>query len=268
MNSQKTSYLTISFYKFLNIPNTEEIQKKLKDAMSELGIVGTILLATEGINTTLCGKEKSLRSFVAFIGTCIDLSGVAFKESYSELPTFRRALVKIKKEIVTMRVNDINPKEKTGKYLSPKAWHEWLSRSEKDFILIDTRNGFEYELGAFEGAINPKLDHFTQFPEYVKSIKAQDPSATEKPVLMYCTGGIRCEKASAYMIHHEGFQEVYQLDGGILGYFQEMGKGHFNGSCFVFDRRVAVDEKLEPTPVEDPESVNAVRLIGPATSAK
>lgn len=230
-----------ALYKFVALPDYKSLQQPLLDECNANHVKGTLLLASEGINGTIAGTREGIDAVLAFLHAEPRLQGFEHKESYEATVPFHRLKVKLKKEIVTMGVEGIDPNLSVGTYLSPREWNELIS--DPDVVLVDTRNDYEYEVGSFEGAINPNTETFREFPEYVK--QNLDPQKHKK-VAMFCTGGIRCEKSTAYM-KQQGFDEVYHLKGGILKYLEEVPEqeSKWNGECFVFDNRVAVNHKLE-----------------------
>ncbi len=230
-----------AMYKFVTLENFEALREPLCAAMEDLGIKGTLLIAQEGINGTVAGSRDSIDNLLKWLHAEPRLSDIVTKESYtSELP-FYRTKVKLKKEIVTMGVEGIDPKQVVGTYVKPKDWNALIS--DPDVVLVDTRNDYEVEIGTFKGALDPKTTTFREFPQYVKD--NMDP-AKQKKVAMFCTGGIRCEKSTAYL-KEQGFEEVYHLEGGILKYLEEVPEKEtlWEGECFVFDSRVAVNQALE-----------------------
>lgn len=231
------SYLNIAGYQFTPFHDCVALRANLLAECQTLGLMGTILISPEGINLSLAGEVSAIRHFQARLHQEPGLENMWFHESYSDFVPFMRLKVKLKKEIITLRLPDTTPNEATrAKALAPEVLKQWLDEG-RDITLLDTRNDYEIEVGAFKGALNPKVDHFTQLPAAVSGLDKT------KPVVMYCTGGIRCEKASL-MMQQQGFEEVYQLDGGILGYFAKVGGAHYEGRCFVFDERVALDSEL------------------------
>lgn len=230
-----------ALYQFVRLPDYEALREPLLNKCSEEGIMGTLLLAAEGINGTIAGDRSSVDRLLAYLKEDERFSGIEHKESfYAEMP-FYRMKVKLKREIVTMGVEGIDPNHIVGTYVEPKDWNELIS--DPDVTVVDTRNYYEYAIGSFKGAKDPKTTTFREFPEYVE--KNLDPSKNKK-VAMFCTGGIRCEKSTAYL-KEQGFDEVYHLKGGILKYLEEVPKEKslWEGECFVFDNRVAVDHDLE-----------------------
>jgi UPF0176 protein len=202
---------------------------------------GTLLLAREGINGTIAGSREAIDEVLAFLRSDPRLADIEHKESFDDHMPFYRMKVKLKKEIVTMGVDGIDPNQRVGTYVKPGDWNALVN--DPDVLLVDTRNDYEYGIGSFKGAVDPQTQNFREFPQYVRS--HLDPRKHRK-IAMFCTGGIRCEKASAFMLN-EGFEEVYHLQGGILKYLEEVPTEDsiWEGECFVFDHRVAVDHKLE-----------------------
>ncbi|KZX77543.1 hypothetical protein A3715_01955 [Oleiphilus sp. HI0009] len=229
-----------AMYRFVDLPNYKELRQPLLDKMLENDVRGTLLLASEGINGTVSGTEASIETLLTWFKAIPEFADIDYKLSFDESQPFYRTKVKLKKEIVTMGVEGIDPKKVVGTYVKPKDWNALISNPE--VVLIDTRNDYEYEIGTFEGAVNPKTDTFREFPAYVD--EHLDP-AKHKKVAMFCTGGIRCEKSTAFL-KEKGFDEVYHLEGGILKYLEEVPKEDtmWEGDCFVFDNRVAVDHDL------------------------
>ncbi len=233
-------YIVAAMYKFVRLPDFELIQPKLLAFCREQNIKGTLLLAEEGINGTVVGSRKAIDALLDFLKSDQRLSTLEHKESLSEELPFHRMKVKLKKEIVTMGQPNIKPIEDPKVRVDPKDWNALIS--DPDVLLIDTRNEYEYQIGSFKNAVSPDTTNFREFPDYVK--QKLNPEKNKK-VAMFCTGGIRCEKASAYMIE-QGFEEVYQLNGGILKYLEEVSTDEslWEGECFVFDSRVSVDHEL------------------------
>ncbi len=236
------SYIVAAVYKFAELDDYEELRGPLLEVMRGQGVRGTILLASEGINGTIAGGREGVDCVLAHIESDPRLTGLSRKESCSEEQPFNRTKVRLKKEIVTMGVAGVDPKDVVGTYVKPRDWNALIS--DPDVTVIDTRNSYEFELGTFENAVDPGTESFREFPEYVD--KAMDPGK-HKRVAMFCTGGIRCEKSTAYLKAH-GFEEVYHLQGGILKYLEEVPESEslWRGECFVFDGRVSVTHDLEP----------------------
>jgi UPF0176 protein len=228
-------------YKFVRLENFQEIRQPLQKVMEDNGVKGTLLLANEGINGTVAGSREGIDALLTWLKSDERLADISYKESFDAEMPFYRTKVKLKKEIVTMGVEGIDPLQVVGTYVKPKDWNALIS--DPDVVLVDTRNDYEIEIGTFEGAVNPNTETFREFPEYVE--KNLDPKKHKK-VAMFCTGGIRCEKSTAYM-KEQGFDEVYHLEGGILKYLEEVPKEDtmWQGECFVFDNRVAVNHDLE-----------------------
>ena len=234
------SQVVATFYKFVRLPDFAEKRDSLLSYCEAQGIKGTILLAAEGINGTIAGSRQAIDSVLCFLRSDPRLVDLEHKESYADSGPFDRMKVRLKKEIVTLGLPEINPSDRVGTYVSPKEWNELIS--DPEVTVIDTRNDYEVSIGTFKGAQNPKTPSFRQFPDYVR--KHLDPTKHKK-VAMFCTGGIRCEKATSFMMA-QGFQEVYHLNGGILKYLEEVPEDEslWQGECFVFDQRVAVDQEL------------------------
>ncbi len=233
-----------AFYQFAAIADPAAVRQKLNHIGAELGISGTIILAGEGVNGTVAGREGDLADFLRALKELISIDRLTVKFSIAELPPFKRFKIKIKPEIVTLKAGQVDPTTITGTYVAPKDWNALISNPE--ILLLDTRNDFEVRMGQFQGAVNPGMAYFREFPDYVA--RELDPQRHQR-VAMYCTGGIRCEKASAFLLQR-GFKEVYQLDGGILNYLEQTGSTENNlwqGDCFVFDDRIAVTSELKPS---------------------
>lgn len=238
-------FLVTALYHFVNIPEFKEWRQPILNFCKQNNIKGTLLLAQEGINGTIAGLEENIKNFHEFIKTNSRFNGafanLDHKESWASENPFYRLKVKLKKEIVTLGVPGISPKKHVGQYVDPKDWNALIA--DPDTIVIDTRNDYEYEIGTFKNAINPKTETFREFPEYIRKHHANDK---KKRIAMFCTGGIRCEKSTSLLLD-EGFDEVYHLKGGILKYLEHVPKEEslWNGECFVFDQRVSVKHGLE-----------------------
>lgn len=234
--------IVATFYKFVALPDCAAKQADILTYCQQQGIKGTILLAQEGINGTISGSRTAIDAVLAFLKTDARLADLEPKESIANESPFERLKVKIKPEIVTLGKPEINPAKATGTYVNAQEWNQLITNP--DVIVIDTRNEYEVSIGTFHKAANPQLDSFHEFPNYVE--RHLDPAKHQK-VAMFCTGGIRCEKASAYLLQ-QGFQEVYHLKGGILKYLEEVPaeESLWQGECFVFDERIAVKHGLEP----------------------
>ena len=229
-----------ALYHFVTLDDYQAMRQPLYDFMMDNHIKGTILLAKEGINGTVAGIKPSIDRLHAWLRSDARLKDLRSKESFDDSMPFYRTRVKLKKEIVTMGVPDIDPNHIVGTYVKPEDWNALIS--DPDVTIIDTRNDYEYAIGSFKNAINPKTETFRQFPDYVK--QNLDPKKHKK-VAMFCTGGIRCEKSTAYL-KEQGFDEVYHLQGGILKYLETVAEEEtlWDGECFVFDNRVSVDHQL------------------------
>ncbi|MBW4642885.1 MAG: rhodanese-related sulfurtransferase [Goleter apudmare HA4340-LM2] len=230
-----------TFYKFVSLPDFAQLQEPLLCYCQEQGIKGTILLAREGINGTIAGSRQAIDSVLNFLRSDPRLADLEPKESSADTPPFERMKVRLKSEIVTLGLPEVDPSQQVGIYVSPDEWNDLIS--DPEVIVIDTRNDYEVNIGSFAGAQNPQTQSFREFPDYVH--QHLDPSQHKK-VAMFCTGGIRCEKASSFMLA-QGFAEVYHLKGGILKYLAEVPaeESLWKGECFVFDERVAVSHGLE-----------------------
>jgi UPF0176 protein len=230
-----------ALYKFVTLEDYQEIKAPLLNFMLEQDLRGTLLLAHEGINGTVAGSRDAINALLSFLDNDPRLAEVSYKESFVDDMPFLRTRVKLKKEIVTMGVEGIDPKRVVGTYVQPKDWNALIS--DPDVILVDTRNDYEVQVGTFKHALNPNTESFREFPQYVKD--NLDPTKNKK-VAMFCTGGIRCEKSTAYL-KEQGFEEVYHLEGGILKYLEDVPEQEslWEGECFVFDERVTVNHSLE-----------------------
>ena len=230
-----------ALYKFVALADYQSIREPLLQFMSDRDIRGSLLLAGEGINGTVAGSREAIDALLDYLRSDDRLSDLDYKESYDNSNPFYRTKVRLKKEIVTLGVEGIDPLKTVGTYVEPKDWNSLISDPET--LLIDTRNDYEIGIGTFRNAVNPETDTFREFPEYVE--KNLDPSKHRK-VAMFCTGGIRCEKSTAYL-KELGFEDVYHLKGGILKYLEEVPEEEsmWEGECFVFDNRVAVKHNLK-----------------------
>lgn len=235
------SILNVSFYRFVNLPSPEVLRDRLKERALQAGLKGSILLSHEGINGFLAGPEPVLRPYLHWLfSEHPEFHGIEPKESLSTRVPFSRMLVKVKKEIITMGRPDIRPSEMTGRRIYPKQLKDWYD-TKKEFVIVDTRNDYEVSQGTFKNAVHYDIETFKQFPE---KLEKEAADLRDKTVVMFCTGGIRCEKATA-LAENLGIKEVFQLEGGILKYFEEVGGAHYRGDCFVFDHRTNVDSGLE-----------------------
>ncbi len=248
-----SQYVVCALYKFVELEDFQTLQAPLTALMEQHEIRGTLLLAKEGINGTVAAKRSGIDALLAWLEAEPRLTGTVSKESYSDEQPFNRTKVKLKKEIVTMGVEGIDPRHVVGTYVKPSEWNQLIS--DPEVLLIDTRNDYEVELGTFKNAVNPHTDTFREFPKYVE--EHLDPNKHKK-VAMFCTGGIRCEKSTAYL-KEQGFDEVYHLEGGILKYLEDTPQEQslWEGDCYVFDGRVAVNHALEQS---EYDVCNACRL--------
>ena len=236
------SIINISAYRFVRLPHNllTELQIKLKEETRRLGLKGTILLSEEGINLFLAGQRESITQFQEHLNSFPAFENLTFKESLSDFQPFKKMFVKIKKEIIPFGIETIRPEVRTAASITPETLKSWF-KERPDLVLLDTRNSFEVEFGSFENSLHLELKHFRDFPTAVQKL----PDTIKKaPVVTFCTGGIRCEKAAAFLLD-AGFDEVYQLEGGILNYFEKCGGDHYDGLCFVFDDRKALTPSLE-----------------------
>ncbi len=236
--------VNIAGYRFVDLPDRNDLQQPFRNICSQLAMKGTILLAHEGINFFLAGSQQSVDSYIAFIEEDERFRDIPLKISYSDYQPFRRMNVRLKKEIISLGLNHIKPAQFTGEEIAPSDFKQMLDDGE-EVLILDTRNEYECRIGTFEDAMELDIRSFRDFP---RAISEMPDELKDKPVVMFCTGGIRCEKASVVMME-AGFSNVKQLKGGILGYFEEVGGAYWNGDCFVFDRRVAVNPNLEETEV-------------------
>lgn len=234
-------FLVAAFYRFVHIPDFQKLQGPIEALCRDQGVLGTVLLAEEGINGTLAGTEAGMRAVLEGLRAHPEFADLEHKESSVSKMPFVRLKVRFRKEIVTLGVPGINPALRTGTYVDAEKWNEVVS--QPDVVLVDTRNDYEVAIGSFKGALDPGTKTFREFPAFVE--KNLDPKKHPK-VAMYCTGGIRCEKASAYLLS-KGFSEVYHLRGGILKYLEKVRpeESTWEGECFVFDKRVSVDHSLQ-----------------------
>lgn len=237
-----STIVVCALYKFVTLNDYKLLRPQLQALLENAQIRGTLLLAQEGVNGTLAGSRQGIDTLKDWFAADARFQGIDYKESLTDQQPFYRTKVKLKKEIVTLGVEGIDPKQVVGTYVEPAEWNALIS--DPDVLLVDTRNDYEIGLGTFKGAINPKTDSFREFPAYVQS---QLDTQKHKKVAMFCTGGIRCEKSTAYL-KEQGFEEVYHLHGGILKYLEEVPETEslWQGECFVFDNRVSVDHDLQP----------------------
>ena len=238
----KNSVVNIAGYKFEPLVDPIDLVSVYQQKCDELKLKGTMLISKNGINFSLAGTQQATETIVAFLEEDNRFLNIPLKITYSETQPFRRMKVRLKKEIISLGRKDINPRELTGERITPKDLKNLLD-NEEDVLVLDTRNEYETRVGKFENAIDLNLDTFRDFPEAIESLPEE---YKDKQIVMYCTGGIRCEKASAVMMK-AGFADVKQLEGGVLDYFKETGGAYWEGDCFVFDERVALDTKLNET---------------------
>ncbi|MES2606666.1 MAG: rhodanese-related sulfurtransferase [Pseudomonadota bacterium] len=241
MTDPQARIVVCALYHFVRLDDHVALQAPLTELMHANAVKGTLLLAEEGINGTIAGTQTGIDAVLSWLRSDPRLQTLDCKFSYDEAIPFYRSKVKLKKEIVTMGVEGIDPKRKVGTHVDPQNWNALIS--QPDVLLIDTRNEYEVEIGTFKGAVNPHTESFREFPAYVKD--QLDPKQHRK-IAMFCTGGIRCEKSTAYL-KEQGFDEVYHLKGGILNYLEKVPAADslWQGECFVFDNRVAVNHALE-----------------------
>lgn len=247
----------LSFYQFVRFDDPADLRRRRSELLlrgRDLELRGTILLASEGINGMVSGSAASIASFKSLMRSEYQVADSAIKEAIVPTHAFNRFLVKIKKEIISLGVPDLRPDQETGARISAAELKRWLDE-KRPMHLIDTRNDYEVGVGTFEGAKDLAIDSFREFAEKAKTLAAelQSPENLGRPVVTFCTGGIRCEKASALLMKL-GLKDVYQLDGGIIRYLEENGSRHFRGSCFVFDGRMAVDGELKAVPRSEDEA--------------
>ncbi|WP_370261933.1 rhodanese-related sulfurtransferase [Limnobacter sp.] len=238
-------FVVAALYKFVSLPNFEALKPQLEEVCLRNQIVGTLLLATEGINGTVSGPREGVVNLMQHLWAMSEFADLAPKYSIAPEQAFIRLKVKLKREIVTMGVNGIDPNRLVGRYVKPSEWNSLIQ--DPDTLVIDTRNNYEYAIGTFEGAVDPATTTFRQFPQWVEqNLKNLPDDRRPKKIAMFCTGGIRCEKATAYMLE-QGFEEVYHLEGGILKYLEEVPEEQslWKGECFVFDQRVSVKHGLQ-----------------------
>ena len=238
----ENSVVNIAGYKFEPLENPVDLVRIYQQKCDELKLKGTMLISKNGINFSLAGTQQATDTIIAFLEEDNRFLNIPLKVTYSETQPFRRMKVRLKKEIISLGRKDINPRELTGERISPQDLKNLLDNKE-DVLVLDTRNEYETRVGKFENAIDLNLDTFRDFPKAIESLPEE---YKDKQIVMYCTGGIRCEKASAVMLK-AGFADVKQLEGGVLDYFKETGGAYWEGDCFVFDERVALDTELNET---------------------
>ena len=234
--------VNIAGYRFIDLDDRDELREPFLKRCEDLNLKGTILLSPNGINFSLSGSQESIDGYLEFLESDERFIGIPLKVTYNDYQPFRRMLVRLKKEIISLGMDDIRPSEFTGPNIKPAQFQEILDK-EEEVIVLDTRNDYEVRVGTFKNAINLNIPSFRDFPEAVSKLPED---YKKKPIVMFCTGGIRCEKASAVMLK-SGFENVKQLEGGVLDYFKDTDASHWDGDCFVFDDRVAVDKGLNET---------------------
>ena len=242
MVDTKMPLVNIAGYRFVDLPDRDELRKPFQVKCKELGLKGTILLSPNGINFFLAGTQEMIDEYLQLLEEDERFIGIPIHISYTDYQPFRRMLVRLKNEIISLGMDDVRPVKNTGKFIEPMEFKEWLDEG-KEVLILDARNDYELRVGTFDNAIDLDIKSFRDFPAAIRSLPKEDKN---KPLVMFCTGGIRCEKASVVM-ENEGWNNVYQIKGGILGYFKETGGAHWSGDCFVFDQRVALDKNLKET---------------------
>ena len=231
-----------ALYHFVPLPDFEDLQAPLRASCVDAGVMGTLLLAPEGINGTLAGSRAGIDTVLTRLRADPRFRALDEKRSYADDNPFPRLRIKLKREIVTLGVDGVDPRDQVGEYDEPEAWNRLLENPE--VLVIDTRNDYEVKLGTFRNAVSPETETFREFPDYVeRTLKGQE----DRPIAMFCTGGIRCEKATSYL-QGQGFKQVYHLHGGILKYLETVPKEQslWDGECYVFDERVSVNHDLQP----------------------
>lgn len=236
------TYLTAAFYKFVELPDFAQLKPALLAYCDERQVKGTILLAQEGVNGTIAGLPDRVREVLAYLRRDARLANLIHKESFTNKAPFYRMKVRLKREIVTLGVPGVDPNKLAGTYVKPEEWNKLLD--DPDVVFVDVRNDYEVSLGTFKGALDPKTKSFSELPGWVRE---QEPLRRKPKVAMFCTGGIRCEKSTAFM-RAEGFADVFHLEGGILKYLETVPaeQSRWEGQCFVFDERVSVGQGLVP----------------------
>ena len=241
--TNKNEILVAALYKFVEIDDLLSLQSNLYEICEKNNIMGTILIANEGINGTISGKTNEINQTISLLKSDKRFTNIEIKYSSTDKQPFHRMKVRLKKEIVTIGLPEINPNKKVGTYVKPDDWNDLIS--DPNVVVIDARNKYETKIGSFQNALDPETSSFREFPDWVKKFKSSKENANKK-IAMFCTGGIRCEKASSLM-KEEGFEDVYHLQGGILKYLETIDRENslWNGECFVFDQRVCLTDELE-----------------------
>jgi UPF0176 protein len=259
--SNGAQFVNIAAYKFITFNDLEDQRPRYQEICARLGLKGTILLTPEGINMFLSGTRANIDEYLAWLRQDPRFTDIEVKESLSAEQSHKRMLVKIKSEIITMRMPLIKPEEGRAPNVDAKTLKRWLDQGHDDngkpVVMVDTRNDFEVDVGTFDNTVDYRISKFTEFPAVIEAHKADFEGKT---VVTFCTGGIRCEKAAIHM-QNIGYDNVYQLEGGILKYFEEVGGEHYTGDCFVFDYRTALNPKLEPT--ETTQCFNCRAVVTP-----
>ena len=242
-----TPIVNIAAYKFITFDDTEQQRPRFQAICADLALKGTILLSPEGINLFLAGARQGIDQFLSWLRSDTRFADIEVKESFSEKQPFNRMLVRLKREIITMKNPLIKPELGRAPAVTATDLKRWLDQGHDDtgkpVVMVDTRNAFEVDVGTFEHTVDYRITKFSEFPEVIEKHKDE---LNDKTVVTFCTGGIRCEKAAIHM-RNIGYQSVYQLEGGILRYFEEVGGAHYQGDCFVFDHRTALNPSLEET---------------------
>lgn len=251
--------LNIAGYKFITLTDPEALRERLLELCLAFELKGTILLSPEGINISLAGQIHSISAFKNHLKTLPSFADMTFRESYSDQIPFKRLKVKVKKEIITFRQDQIHPETRRAPAILPKEFKQWLDEN-RDITILDTRNDYEVRFGTFKNAMHLAIDDFCDLAKESAKIPRN------KPIVMFCTGGVRCEKAGLYL-EEQGHEDVFQLEGGILNYFHEVGGEHYEGECFVFDERIALDPTLKTTGTRQCTSCNGpIPVYGACTT--
>ncbi len=233
--------VNIAGYRFVNLDDRNDLRQPFREITKKLELKGTILLSSNGINFFLAGSQESIDKYILFLDKDPRFLNIPLHISYTDYQPFRRMLVRLKNEIISLGMDNIRPVERNGRYIEPTEFKQWLDEG-RDVMVLDTRNDYELRIGTFENAIDLDIKSFREFPEAIKKLEQNKTT----PLVMFCTGGIRCEKASLVM-QDQGWENVYQIKGGILGYFKDTEGEHWNGDCFVFDQRVSIGKDLKET---------------------
>jgi len=236
-------YSNISGYKFIALDELETLRENFRSLMLKHQLNGTIYVCHEGVNIALTGNIDDMKNFQSELAEDERFQNIFFKESFSKERPFQKVVVKIKPEVIAMGIENIDVSQGEGTHLEPEEFKQWLDQNDQDVVVLDTRNHYEFNAGTFANAINPNIETFKEFPEFVDSLPEE---YKEKKVVIFCTGGVRCEKA-APMMKQKGFKNIYQIHGGILNYLEKCGGAHWHGDCFVFDDRIAVNADLKET---------------------